>query len=195
MGFHTIGPVVKNHISPKIARNSVLQYMELRTIRCPWSVDEFLFFIFTASSTSSSQDTVTSTENPAAERRKIMREESRGNPSRGAETENTNKNEEREELRGGILRDLPDWLQDFKENLVDKKNLRPHQYSPNSSHEFPMEPRARVVSGSGKHSVFSHFPKDLNCDFCLWTEIYKGFLQKTHQRNSWYSLAQSGHFR
>ena len=41
-----------------------------------------------------------------------------------------------------------------------------------SSHELPMEPpRAKVEPGSGKHSVFSHFPKDQNCDICLKMEI------------------------
>ena len=51
------------------------------------------------------------------------------------------------------------------------ENAQPHQYSPSSSHEVPMEPRAKVVSGSGKHSIFSHFPKDRNCDICLRTQI------------------------
>ena len=36
-----------------------------------------------------------------------------------------------------------------------------------SSHVLPMEPRAKVEPGSGTHSVFSHFPKDPNCDICL----------------------------
>ena len=40
-----------------------------------------------------------------------------------------------------------------------------------SSHELPMEPRAKVELGSGKHSVFTHFPKDPNCDICLKTKI------------------------
>ena len=40
-----------------------------------------------------------------------------------------------------------------------------------SSHELPMEPRAKVEPGSGKHSVYSHFPKDPNCDICLKTKI------------------------
>ena len=81
------------------------------------------------SSTSSSQDTVIGTENPATERSEIMSEESRRNPSReSAETENTNKNEDDEELRSELLQDVPEWLQDFKENLVDK-NVQPHQYS------------------------------------------------------------------
>ena len=89
-----------------------------------------------------------STENPATERSEIMSEESWGNPSRGsAETENTNKNEAaEEELRSELLQDLPDWPQDFKENLVDK-NVQPHQFSPSSFHELPMEPRAK--SGTG----------------------------------------------
>ena len=96
-----------------------------------------------------------------------MSDESRGNPSRGsAETENTNKNEEDEELRSELLQDVPEWLQDFKENMVDK-NVQPHQCS---SHELPMESRAKVVRGSGKHSVHTHFPKDPNCDICLKTK-------------------------
>ena len=40
-----------------------------------------------------------------------------------------------------------------------------------SSHELPMEPRAKVELGSGKHSVFMHFTKDPNCDICLKTKI------------------------
>ena len=103
-----------------------------------------------------------STDNPATERSEIMSEES--NPSRGsAETENTHKNEDDEEVRS---EDVPEWLQDFKENLVDK-NVQPHQYSPSSSHELPMEPRAKVVLGSGEHSIYTHFPKDRNCDICF----------------------------
>ena len=102
---------------------------------------------------------------------------------------NTMKNEDDEELRSELLQDVSEWLQDFKENLVDK-NVQPHQYSPNSSHELPVEPRAKVVLGSGKHSIHTHFPNDPNCDTCLRTKNYKGFLQKTH----WYGRAKSGHF-
>ena len=38
-----------------------------------------------------------------------------------------------------------------------------------SCHELPSEPRAKVVSG--KHSMFTHFPKDRNCDICSRTKI------------------------
>ena len=123
------------------------------------------------SSTSSSQDTVIGTENPATERSEIMSEESRGNPSRGsAETKSTNKNEDDKELRSELLQDVPEWLQDVKENLVDK-NVQPHQHSHSSFHELPTEPRAKVVPGPGKRSIFSHFPKNRNCDICLRTKI------------------------
>ena len=40
-----------------------------------------------------------------------------------------------------------------------------------SSHELAMEPRAKVELGSGRHSVFTHFPKDSNCEICLKTKI------------------------
>ena len=33
-----------------------------------------------------------------------------------------------------------------------------------------MEPRAKVVSGPGKHSIYTHFPKDRKCDICLRTK-------------------------
>ena len=40
-----------------------------------------------------------------------------------------------------------------------------------SPHDPPMEPRAKVEPGSGNHSVFTHFPKDPNCEICLKTKI------------------------
>ena len=41
------------------------------------------------------------------------------------------------------------------------------QDTSSSTHELPMESRAKVEPGSGKHSVYTHFPKDPNCDICL----------------------------
>ena len=38
-----------------------------------------------------------------------------------------------------------------------------------SSREPPLEPRGKVVSG--KHSIYTHFPKDRNCDICLRIKI------------------------
>ena len=40
-----------------------------------------------------------------------------------AEIENTNNNEGREEVQSDLLHDLPDWLQEFRESLVDERSL------------------------------------------------------------------------
>ena len=44
-------------------------------------------------------------------------------------------------------------------------------HTSSSSHDPPMEPRAHVEPDSGKHIVFTHFPKDPNCEICLKTKI------------------------
>ena len=85
------------------------------------------------------------------------------------------------EYKGIISRKYFGWLQEFRENLVDDSRStepwrNPEQGSQDtskSSHEFPMEPRAKVEPGSGKHSVYTYFPKDPNCDICLKTKIPK----------------------
>ena len=100
------------------------------------------------SSSSSSQESVFDVgryaENPVPERSGSTSEELRENPlHKPTETENKNRNEGREELRGGILHDLPDWLQDFRDNLVDesspiepRRNLEPgHRDASSSCHE------------------------------------------------------------
>ena len=89
------------------------------------------------------------------------------------------KNEGREEVQSDLLHDLPDWPLEFRENMVDessplepRKNPAPKdQDTSSSSHELPMQSRAKVELGSGKHSVYTHFPKDPNCDICLKTKI------------------------
>ena len=86
---------------------------------------------------------------------------------------------ESKEVQRDVSHELPDWQQEFRENLVDDSTStepwrNPGQRSQDtskSSHELPMEPRAYVEPGSGKHSVFTHFPNDPNCDICLTTKI------------------------
>ena len=159
IGIPTTGPVVKNHILPKMAK-----------INCnianygPFVVPRLSTSSSTSSSpatpTSSSKDTVISTGGVA------------GKPSRGsAETESTKKNEDDEVLRGELLQDVLEWLH------VDK-NVQPHQYSPSSSHELPVEPRAKVVPGPGRQGISTNFPKDRNCDICLRTKITRASCRK-----------------
>ena len=89
------------------------------------------------------------------------------------------KNGESEEVQSDLLHDLPDWLQDFRENFVDESRPTKPRGNPahqdqdtaSSSHELPMDSRAKVEPGSGNHSVCTHFAKDPNCDICLKTKI------------------------
>ena len=53
-------------------------------------------------------------------------------------------------------------------------------HTSSSSRDSPMEPRAHVEPGSSEHSVFTHFPKDPNCEInLLEDQNNKGFLWKT----------------
>ena len=115
---------------------------------------------------SSSQDSVFDasryTENPVPERSGSTSEELRGNPQHeSTETENKNKNEGREEEQSDISHELPDWVQELREVLVCESTSTEPWRNPelgcrdtsSSSHELPMESRAEVEPGSGKHSV------------------------------------------
>ena len=80
------------------------------------------------SSSSSSQDSVFDvcryTENPVHEGSGITSGVLRGDPlHEPTETENKNKNEGREEVQSDLLHELHDWLQEFRENLVDERGI------------------------------------------------------------------------
>ena len=40
-----------------------------------------------------------------------------------------------------------------------------------SSHEVSLEPTTKRREDLGKHSVYTHFPKDRNCEICKRTKI------------------------
>ena len=89
---------------------------------------------------SSSQEAVTPTEHPASTRSESMSEEVRGKPK------TPNKNDDNEEAQGNSSHDLPEWPEEFKDNLVNE-SVPEHRDASSSSHELPSEPRAKVVSG------------------------------------------------
>ena len=65
------------------------------------------------------------------------------------------------------LADLPEWLEEFKENLVDTELLA----SAHSSQESDPEHPTKVATKSWMHNIYTHFPKDRNCDVCLRTRM------------------------
>ena len=59
------------------------------------------------------------------------------------------------------------WLMKVLNRALEK----PCAWGPRHFQSLPMESRAKIEPGSGKHSVYTHFPKDPNCDICLRTKI------------------------
>ena len=67
--------------------------------------------------------------------------------------------------------EIPEWLQEFKENLVDDEIPEHGDSHASSSHEVSLEPISKRSDDLGKHSVYTHFPKDRNCEICQRTKI------------------------
>ena len=67
--------------------------------------------------------------------------------------------------------EIPEWLQEFRENLVDDKIPLQGGSHASSSHEASLEPTAKRREDLGKHNVHTHFPKDRNCEICKRTKI------------------------
>ena len=141
-----------------------LRHSELCTIRRTWFINEFLFliyfsYIFIAGNCERRGN--------SSDKKKWKCERgtfSTGRPLHGS-AENQNYDEE---LQSDELQGVPDWLQEFKHGLVDE-SVPEHRDTSSSSHQLPLEPRAKVVPT--KHNIFTHFPTERNCDICLRTQI------------------------
>ena len=115
MGIHTTGSAVKNHISSEMARELIAKNPTMCHL---W------FLVYQRVLPQLHLHLLLHHENPVPERSGRTSEELRGDPlHESTETENKNKNEEREEVQRDIL---PDWLQEFRENLVDENVLQSH---------------------------------------------------------------------
>ena len=67
--------------------------------------------------------------------------------------------------------EIPEWLQEFRENLVDDEIPLQGGSHASSSHEASLEPITKRREDLGKHSVYTHFPKDGNFEICKRTKI------------------------
>ena len=89
-------------------------------------------------------------------------------------TPKTNKNETTIERGNPLCSDdseIPEWLQEFRENLVDDEIPLQGGSHASSSHEASLEPTTKRREDLGKHNVHTHFPKDRNCEICKRTKI------------------------
>ena len=75
--------------------------------------------------------------------------------------------------RGNLCDDpeIPEWLQEFRENLVNDEIPLQGGSHASSSHEASLEPITKRREDLGKHNVHTHFPKDRNFEICKRTRI------------------------
>ena len=73
-------------------------------------------------------------------------------------TQKPNKKETTIELGNPLDSEIPEWLQEFKENLVDDEIPLQGGSHASSSHEASLEPTTKRREDLGKHSVYTHFP-------------------------------------
>ena len=88
---------------------------------------------------------------------------SEANPENPKQSKKKNDNRDPDDR----LRDLPEWLEAFTDNLEDSEV----QVPAHSSQDSDSERSAKVVSKSRKCGIYTNFPEDRNCDVCLLTKI------------------------
>ena len=113
------------------------------------------------SPTSVPQESKSSTSIPASSKDKITDDKGRWNPSTLDHKVRWNP----------CSSDIPEWLQEFRENLEDERAPEHGDSHASSSHEPCLEPTTKRREDLGKRSVYTHFPKDRNCKICQRTEI------------------------
>ena len=102
----------------------------------------------------------------------VERKERGGPLTKPTKNPEPNKNEDHDLERGDPLcSGISEWLQEFRENLVDDRVPERRDSHASSSHEPSLEPTTTRSVDLGKHSVYTHFPKDRNCEICLRTKI------------------------
>ena len=82
----------------------------------------------------------------------------------------SSKHVERQERRDPFCSEILEWLQEFRENLVDDRDPEHRDSHTSSSHEVSLEPTSKRSADLGKHSVYTHFPTDRYCEICQRTE-------------------------
>ena len=83
----------------------------------------------------------------------------------------TNKKETTIERGNSLNSEIPELLQEFRENLVDDEIPEHGDSHASSSHAASLEPILKRREDLCKHRVHTHFPNDRNCEICERTKI------------------------
>ena len=85
---------------------------------------------------------------------------------------------------------FPEWLQEFRENLVDDEIPFQGGSHASSFHEVSLEPTTKRREHLGKHNAHTHFPKDRNCEICKRTKIARA----SCRRRNGEAVLRAAHF-
>ena len=138
-----------------------------------------------SSSSSSSPSSPTVGENPVREREDVTNSDTSpvqvsnsvgdrsGQPDETQANKNPKTNQKKTTIERGnpLNSEIPEWLQEFREILVDDEIPLQGGSHASSSHEVSLEPTTKRREDLGKHSVYTHFPEDRNCEICMPTKI------------------------
>ena len=125
-----------------------------------------------SSSSSSSPSSPTVGEIPVREREDAPNSDISPVPVSELVDDRSGQPEETTIERGNSLNsEIPEWLQEFRDILVDDEIPLQGGSHASSSHEAPLEPIFQRREDLGKHNVHTHFPKDRNCEICKRTKI------------------------
>ena len=115
-----------------------------------------------SSSTPPPQDSSSTSSSPATERGD---DQAPGNWRDSPNTQNKNLKKGISQAAGNRFRDLPDWPEEFTDNLEDTEVPAPANTSQDSDAERPTK------VASMKHRIYTHFQMDRNCEICKRTKI------------------------
>ena len=139
-----------------------------------------------SSSSSSSSSSPTVSEIPVREREDAtvndispwpvsdLVDDGSGQPDKNQANKNQKPNKKETAIERGNPCDdseMPEWLQEFREILVDDEIPLQGGSHSSSSHEASLEPTTKRREDLGKHSVYTHFPRDRYCEICKRTKI------------------------
>ena len=179
-GILTNGSMVKNHISSKtgfgylaIRRTSFLLWYQVSssssgsssTSKTPSKQESH-----SSSSSSSSSSSPTGSEIQIREREDGI-DISPVQVSELVDDRSGQPDETTIERGNPLNSEIPEWLQEFREILVDGRVPVHRDSHASSSHETSLEPTIKRREDLGKHNVHNHFPKDRNCEICKRTKI------------------------
>ena len=184
------GSMVKNHISSKtgfgysaIRRTSFLFVVlglsssssgSSSTLKTPSRQESH-----SSSSSSSSSSSPTVSEIQTRERGDRIESDispvddrsGRPDDTQANKIQKSNKEETTIERGDPLYSEILEWLQEFREILVDDEIPLQGGSHASSSHKVSLESTFKRRADLCKHIVYTHFPKDRNCEICQRTKI------------------------